>query len=66
MSRVEIQTLFELSELRKSPEYRRNYIEVYLGGQAQIQVYEIRPYAFEFFRAMEPFFEITVYSFLHH
>ena len=32
----------------------------------KIQVYEIRPYVYEFFRAIEPFFEIIVYSCLHH
>ena len=65
VSRIDIKNSIELQELRKNQDYKNNYIEVKLGP-TKIQVYEIRPYVYEFFRAIEPFFEIIVYSCLHH
>ena len=63
--RIDINNSIELQELRKNHDYKNNYIEVKLSP-TKIQVYEIRPYVYEFLRAIEPFFEIIVYSCLHH
>ena len=31
-------------------------------GQSRIDVYMVRPYTYEFLRAVEPFFELIVFS----
>jgi len=47
--------------LRKSADYSSNYIEVN-QSKSKIEVYMVRPYTYEFLRALEPFFELIVFS----
>ena len=62
VSKVEIQNSYELAELRKSADYLSTYIEVERKVGSVIEVYKIRPYTFEFLRALEPFCEMIVFS----
>ena len=62
VSKVEIQNSYELAELRKSADYLQTYIEVQRKVGPVIEVYKIRPYTFEFLRALEPFCEMIVFS----
>ena len=64
VARVDIQSEFELYEIRKTPEYLKRYVEVSVG--TAVKVYMIRPYALEFLRALEPFFELIVYTNLYY
>jgi hypothetical protein len=64
VARVDIQSEFELYEIRKTQEYLKRYVEVSVG--TAVKVYMIRPYALEFLRALEPFFELIVYTNLYY
>ena len=60
--KVELQNPHELGELRESADYLKNYIEVKRTDDSVINVYKVRPYTFDFLRALEPFFEIILFS----
>ena len=63
VTRIEIQNQMELQEIRNSTNYMNKYIEV--SDQGPVQVFMIRPYTYEFLRALQPYFEMLVYSRLH-
>ena len=62
VSKVEIRNPHELEELRESSDYLKSYIEVKATDDSVINVYKVRPYTFDFLRALEPFFEIILFS----
>ena len=64
VTQIEIQSEHELKELRKMENYSKNYIEI--RDSKSLQVFMVRPYTFEFIRAIEPFFEIVIYSHMHY
>lgn len=61
VTKIEIQNKIELIELRKQESYKNRYIEV-KKPNSKIMLYMIRPYTFEFLRAIEPFFELMIFS----
>jgi hypothetical protein len=46
-----------LAALRMRPDFQQNYIVI-----DDNQVYQVRPYTLSFIRAIQPFFEIIVFS----
>lgn len=51
----------ELTELRHTQDYDKHFIEVF-DKSLKKHVFMIRPYTFQFLRAIEPFFELIAFS----
>ena len=62
VSKVEVRNPHELEELRESADYLKSYIEVKTTDDSVVNVYKVRPYTFDFLRALEPFFKIILFS----
>lgn len=81
VTRIDVKNTQELREIRQSAEFDLNYVIVSKKERnvknccdladteeciCALHVFRIRPYTFEFLRAIQPFFEIVVFSNMHY
>ena len=60
VTRIKIRNQLELLEIRNTSNYMDRFIEV--KTQGPVKVFMVRPYTYEFLRALQPYFEIIAYS----
>lgn len=80
VSRIELKNKTELVNIKANPDYKKEYVVVKAKDKkskgccehentsdcvCDVFVYKIRPYTFEFLRAIQPFFEILIFSKMH-
>ena len=61
VTKIPVMNEQEIKELRNNSNYQKEYIEL-KGDDSQIQVYKVRPYTYDFLRAIQPFYEIIIHS----